>query len=339
VAQNDAGFANSGIQYRSIERPDFVVAGYQADLEAGPVYSGILYDEAGGAGGRGIMASRGEIVRWTREATKQVVGQLEPTDVPIRQDDWNEYVIVARGNRLQHFINGVQTIDVVDDSPSQRLMSGVLALQLHAGEPMTVQFKDIRIRSLSAADAIGGGNLNVANGFQLELLYTVPKETEGSWVAMCVDPKGRLIVGDQNGQLYRIQLPAVGQVGVIRPEPIELDIGDIGGAHGLLYAFDSLYVMVNERDERGMYRVRDTDGDDRFDQVQLLRRLPGAGEHGVHTMVVSPDGKWSLSAATRPARLSLTDHAYPSTGAKTIWWSGFRPGLWTIHSRRRAGLP
>ena len=56
TADNDDGFANSGIQYRSQDRGNFVAAGYQADIEAGPMFSGILYDEAGGAGGRGIMA-------------------------------------------------------------------------------------------------------------------------------------------------------------------------------------------------------------------------------------------------------------------------------------------
>jgi putative heme-binding domain-containing protein len=67
---------------------------------------------------------------------------------------------------------------------------------------------------------------------------------------------------------------------------------DIGGAHGLLYAFDSLYVMVNELDRpHGMYRLRDTNGDDKFDEVKLLRQIDAGGEHGAHSMVVSPDGK------------------------------------------------
>ncbi len=67
TADNDKGFANSGIQYRSQNRGNFVAAGYQADIEAGSQHSGILYDEAGGAGGRGIMASRGQMVTWTLE--------------------------------------------------------------------------------------------------------------------------------------------------------------------------------------------------------------------------------------------------------------------------------
>ena len=134
-----------------------------------------------------------------------------------------------------------------------------------------------------------GGQLTVPRDFKLELLYTVPAETEGSWVTMCVDPKGRLIVGDQNGKLYRVTLPPADQRGTIRPEPIDLDIG---GAHGLLYAFESLYVMVNEGTRpHGLYRLRDSNGDDRFDEVKLLRRMEISGEHGGHSIVLSPDGK------------------------------------------------
>jgi putative heme-binding domain-containing protein len=132
-------------------------------------------------------------------------------------------------------------------------------------------------------------NLKVAKDFSAELLYTVPKDTEGSWVAMCVDPKGRLIVSDQYGKLYRIVPPPIGSGAPIQHEAINLAIGK---AHGLLYAFDSLYVMVNEDAKgRGLYRVRDTNGDDQFDEVKLLRRLEGGGEHGVHAILPAPDGK------------------------------------------------
>ena len=130
-------------------------------------------------------------------------------------------------------------------------------------------------------------NLRVAPDFKAELLYEVPKETEGSWVAMCVDNKGRLIVSDQYGKLYRIVPPPVGSRAPIQHEAIELPVGR---AHGLLYAFDSLYVMVNEDENaRGLYRLRDTDGDDRFDEVKLLRRLDGGGEHGIHAVLLGPD--------------------------------------------------
>ena len=136
--------------------------------------------------------------------------------------------------------------------------------------------------------ATPAATLKVAKDFKVELLYTVPKDTEGSWVAMCVDAKGRLIVSDQYGKLYRIVPPPIGSNGPIQHEPIDVPVGK---AHGLLYAFDSLYVMVNEDASRGLYRVRDTNGDDRFDEVKLLRKLEGGGEHGVHAILLAPDGK------------------------------------------------
>src|SRR5205085_3977643 len=123
TADNNVGFANSGIQYRSKDRGNFVAAGYQADIEAGDTYSGILYDEAGGAGGREIMAERGEKVVWTADGKKEVTGRVaeaEKIAAAIKADDWNDYVVIARGNRLQHFINGVQTVDVTDLIDSKR---------------------------------------------------------------------------------------------------------------------------------------------------------------------------------------------------------------------------
>jgi putative heme-binding domain-containing protein len=291
TADNDRGFANSGVQYRSHNRGGFVAAGYQADMEAGPMFSGILYDEAGGAGGRGIMAARGEKVTWTSEGRKEVTGRLgDPKEIQakIKKDEWNEYTVIARGTHLQHFINGVPTVDVFDDVDGKRLESGILALQLHAGPPMTVRFKDIRVKSLSSAAERAVANVRVAQGFKLEMLYSVPKATQGSWVALCTDPKGRLIAADQNGKLYRITTPPPGRSGSVEPEEIGVDLA---GAHGLLYAFDSLYAMVNERGTHGFYRVRDTNGDDRYDEVKLLREIKGGGEHGMHSIVLSPDGK------------------------------------------------
>jgi uncharacterized protein (TIGR03067 family) len=158
VPNNDRGFANSGIQYRSkiVNPANWVVGGYQADFEAGTTYSGILYDEANVAGGRGIMAERGQKVVWDKDCKKQVtgaVGKSEEIQAKIKKEDWNDYEVVVQGNHMVHKINGVTTVDVTDECESKRLKSGVLALQLHAGEPMTVQFKNIRIKTLSGGAA------------------------------------------------------------------------------------------------------------------------------------------------------------------------------------------
>lgn len=145
---------NSGMQYRSkvVKPENWVVGGYQGDFEAGKKYSGILYDEAGVAGGRGIMAERGESVVWNADCKKQVVGSVGNSDeiqAKINPNEWNEYVIIARGKQLLHQINGVKTVEVTDNCEAKRLKKGIIALQLHAGPPMIVQMKDVRIKELN----------------------------------------------------------------------------------------------------------------------------------------------------------------------------------------------
>ncbi len=144
-----AGFANSGVQYRSkVVKPSYwVVAGYQADMEAGPTYTGILYEEKG----RGILAKRGEKVVIHADGKKEVVGSFGDSaelEAGMHKGDWNDYVIIAKGNHLQQFIDGKQMIDVVDEQTEKAATSGVIALQLHAGQPMKVEFKDLRIKEL-----------------------------------------------------------------------------------------------------------------------------------------------------------------------------------------------
>jgi len=157
---------NSGIQYRSHVKDQGkfgpIVSGYQADFEAGTKYSGILYEEKG----RGILALRGEkveidgieekqIKRGKRTIKrkvpkKKVTGSLGDTaemQKKIKSEQWNDYRIVAKGNHLQHFINGMQTVDVIDKGPGNA-KSGILALQIHVGPPMIVQFKNIRLKKL-----------------------------------------------------------------------------------------------------------------------------------------------------------------------------------------------
>ena len=135
-------------------------------------------------------------------------------------------------------------------------------------------------------------SMKVREGFKVELLYSVPKETQGSWVAMTVDPKGRLIVSDQYGSLYRVTPPSKGaSEGETKVEPLGIELGQ---AQGLLYAFDSLYVMVANKgayEGRGLYRVIDSNNDDQFDQIHYLRPLEGGGEHGPHAIVPAPDGE------------------------------------------------
>jgi putative heme-binding domain-containing protein len=129
--------------------------------------------------------------------------------------------------------------------------------------------------------------MKVAKGFKVELLFSVPKDEMGSWVNMCVDPKGRLIVSDQYGALYRVTVPAPGTKGEVAIEKIP---AAIGSAQGLLWAFDALYVVQNAA-KSGLYRVTSSKNDDTLDKVELLRQFEGGGEHGPHAVLLHPDGK------------------------------------------------
>ncbi|QDT53353.1 hypothetical protein Pan44_13700 [Caulifigura coniformis] len=140
---------NSGIQYRSklVDPEKFIVAGYQADIDSKPRYTGINYSEKTG---RNILAERGQKVTIGADGKKEVesIGDAAELQKKIKMEDWNDYRIVARGNRLQHFINGDLMSEVIDNETDKAANSGVLALQAHTGPPMTVQFKDITIKEL-----------------------------------------------------------------------------------------------------------------------------------------------------------------------------------------------
>jgi putative heme-binding domain-containing protein len=146
------------------------------------------------------------------------------------------------------------------------------------------------------AGAGGGGGAGVATAvsaiktlpdFEVEMLYSVPRDEQGSWVNMTPDPKGRLIVSDQYGALYRVTPGKDAET--TKVETIDAPIGE---GQGLLYAYDALYVVVNrgQKYDSGLYRVTDTNGDDQFDKVELLKKLNGGGEHGPHAVKLGPDG-------------------------------------------------
>ena len=150
---------NSGIQYRSKEVDKWVISGYQAEVENAPGKVGFLYHEKG----RGWLVNVGDMMEIDEEGNKNVVGRVADKDALIKagyykDKDWNEYHIIAEGNHLMHYLNGYPTMELVDndrvtslDDPKDRkgaARQGLLALQIHAGPPMVVEFKDIRIRNL-----------------------------------------------------------------------------------------------------------------------------------------------------------------------------------------------
>nr|WP_277487588.1 c-type cytochrome [Catalinimonas alkaloidigena] len=148
--------------------------------------------------------------------------------------------------------------------------------------------------------------LKLQSGFKAEHLYSPSENEMGSWVSMTFDDKGRLITSDQYGALYRMELAPIGsdsltpkieKLKIEAEEPVADSVIQMGYAQGLLWHFNSLYVMVNHRgnDEfekgSGLYRLQDIDNNDQFDKITLLKALEGAGEHGPHSIVPSPDGQ------------------------------------------------
>lgn len=147
---------NSGIQYRSKHITDdnvknkWVVRGYQHELRNEnkfPNTSGFIYDEGGK---RGRICLMGEKASWTDG--KKVVESTFLDEAGFQKlmqiDDWNAVVIVGKGNNLKHYLNGKLILDFTDNDTALALAEGVLALQLHAGEPMWVEFKDIRMKEI-----------------------------------------------------------------------------------------------------------------------------------------------------------------------------------------------
>lgn len=146
-----------------------------------------------------------------------------------------------------------------------------------------------------ALNRVGTGNPALRDvfitqpGFQVERLFTVPREELGSWVAITIDPQGRIIASDQGGQgLCRITPPKAGSNEETLVEKLDLPITS---AQGLLYAFDHLYISVNGGPGSGFYRAVDSDGNGELDKVEKLKEFRGGGEHGPHALRLSPDGK------------------------------------------------
>lgn len=148
---------NSGIQYRSKHITEgnpsnkWVVRGYQHEIRNEnklPNVSGFIYDEGGK---RGRICLVGEQVTWEKDGKKVVKSDLIDQagfEKLFKLDDWNDVAIIAKGNHIQHFLNNTLIVDFTDNHPDLALREGILALQLHAGKPMWVEFRNVRIREL-----------------------------------------------------------------------------------------------------------------------------------------------------------------------------------------------
>ncbi len=158
---------NSGINYRSdpIDSIPFALRGYQADIDGKIKYTGQNYEEKK----RATLAYRGEYVAissqdnaedpgslkanvskncWQSREVLRVLGESDSLKKKIKFEDWNEVHLIAKGNRLQHFVNGVLMSEVLDNDAINRKMSGKLGMQVHVGPPMKVAYRNIRLKEM-----------------------------------------------------------------------------------------------------------------------------------------------------------------------------------------------
>ena len=206
---------NSGVQYRSKEFDKWRITGYQAEVENKQGKVGFLYHE----GGRGWLVNVGDFMVIDEQGEKKVISNVNDQKGLIeagyyKEKDWNEYRIVCQGNHVSHYLNGFQTMELIDndrvtnpDDPKDRkgsIREGVLALQIHAGPPMLVEFKDIRIKPL--CDKKYGDAQLAFNGENLDEWVTkansgkANKWTVGKAKVSSDDPK-MLVVEDGKGEL------------------------------------------------------------------------------------------------------------------------------------------
>jgi hypothetical protein len=145
---------NSGIQFRSkmLDETTSKVGGYQADFDATNGYTGIIYDEAGVAGKRGIMSKRGEKTHWGQGEKPDKVEPLELNDAELKKaikvGEWNDVVLTVQGNHFTYKINGHTTTDLTDEHADALNEGGLIALQMHAGFTQEIHFKDIYLKKM-----------------------------------------------------------------------------------------------------------------------------------------------------------------------------------------------
>lgn len=140
---------NSGINYRSIEVPGvkWAMEGYQDDIDGKDQWSGQNYEERG----RTFLAYRGQSVVVPAGGKPEVARELgDRADLQkkILKNGWNQVHIIARGNLLQHYTNGVLMAEVRDEDPEKRRMNGLIGVQVHVGPPMKIEFRNIRLKQL-----------------------------------------------------------------------------------------------------------------------------------------------------------------------------------------------
>lgn len=160
--------------------------------------------------------------------------------------------------------------------------------------------------------------ITVADGFQVELLYSVPGVEQGSWVNLCEDNQGGLFVSDQFGGLYQVKLPEDG--GSISKDDVKPVPADIRAVNGMLWFDGALFVSVNDYEQKissGLYRLTDSDNNGDLDKVELIQAISCRGDHGAHALVKTPDGKsffWINGNNSKPVPVAKTSPVVPVWG-------------------------
>lgn len=164
---------NSGVQYRSRERPDlgdWILSGYQSDvLPAVEDLNGMFYEEQG----RRILGRTGQKVVVDRFGMPWVVGEMEVKDFPPEQ--WRDYRLLVRGNHHQHWIDGHKTADAIDDDVAGRSLEGLLGVQVHVGPAMKVEYRDIWLKQLPRNEVLPEESEIPATAFLVRPQQRLPK--------------------------------------------------------------------------------------------------------------------------------------------------------------------
>lgn len=222
---------------------------------------------------------------------------------------------------LTFFLNGV-----VQASESQQSASKPNAAKKAQASKKPAAKKQVQVGpAIKGNTATPIDRITVAEGFKVDLMYSVPGVEQGSWVNLCTDNKGGLIVSDQFGGLYHVALPKTGStISAEDVKPIDVDIRAV---NGMLWFDDSLYVSVNDYEQKissGLYRLTDSDSDGQLDTSELIQPIKAKGDHGSHALVETPDGKgffWINGNNSDPAPMADTspvvqawgeDHLLPS---------------------------
>ena len=254
---------NSGVQYRSKEFKKWVISGYQAEVENNPGKVGFLYHEAG----RAWLVNVGDIMVIDKNGKKNVIGKVSDVEALkkagyYKMKDWNEYTIIAQGNHLKHYLNGYPMMELIDndrvtdptDSRDRRgaAREGVLALQIHAGPPMVVEFKDIRIRNLKPkyGDAVVLFNGKDLDGWEAKGDKSRSKWEVGVAAASTENPK-RLVVKKGIGEMIchgsGLDLYSKENFGDCR---IELEVMVPKGSNSGIYVMGEYEIQVLDSWER-----------------------------------------------------------------------------------------